>query len=87
LIESTNNVTEREIRTLVLDRMLTQGVRSDWGNEWQECFWTVLATCKRRDWNVLAFLREAIDLFTSWSAAAESDEATQLKLTVNGYNM
>ena len=31
LIESTNNTAEREIRTLVLDRMVTQGVRSDVG--------------------------------------------------------
>ena len=60
LIESTNNVAEREIRTLVLDLMVTQGVRSDVGNEWHERFWTVLATCKRRGLNVLAFLRESI---------------------------
>ena len=60
LIESTNNVAEREIRTLVLDRLVTQGVRSNWGNEWHERFWTVLATCKRRGLNVLAFLRESI---------------------------
>ena len=36
------------------------GVRSDRGNEWHERFWTVLATCKRRGLNVLAFLRESI---------------------------
>ena len=60
LIESTNNIAECEIRTLVLDRMVTQGVRSDVGNEWHERFWTVLATCKRRGLNVLAFLRESI---------------------------
>jgi len=63
LIESTNNIAERAIRTLVLDRMVTQGVRSDVGNEWHERFWTVLATCKRRDLNVLAFLRESIFSF------------------------
>jgi len=45
---------------LVLDRMVTQGVRSHWGNERHERFWTVLATCKRRGLNVLAFLRESI---------------------------
>ena len=60
LVESTNNVAERAIRTLVLDRMVAQGVRSDWGNEWHERFWTVLATCQRRGLNVLAFLRESI---------------------------
>jgi transposase len=60
LIEPTNNAAEREIRTLVIDRKITQGVRSDVGNEWHERFWTVLATCKRRGLNVMSFLREAI---------------------------
>ena len=63
LIESTNNVAERAIRTLVLGRMVTQGVRSDVGNEWHERFWTVWATCKRRGLNVMTFLREAIFSF------------------------
>ena len=59
-IEPTNNAAEREIRTLVIDRKITQGVRSDAGNEWHERFWTVLATCKRQGLNVMSFLREAI---------------------------
>jgi transposase len=59
-IEPTNNVAEREIRTLVMDRIVTQGVRSDVGNEWHERFWTVLATCKRQGVNVMAFLRKSI---------------------------
>jgi len=59
-MEPTNNATEREIRTLVLDRKVSQGIRSDVGNEWHERFWTVLATCKRQGLNVMAFLREAI---------------------------
>jgi len=59
-IEPTNNAAEREIRTLVIDRKITQGVRSDVGNEWHERFWTVLATCKRQGKNVMAFLRESI---------------------------
>jgi hypothetical protein len=59
-IEATNNVAEREIRTLVLDRLVTQGVRSDVGNEWHERFWTVLATCKKLGMNVMSFLRESL---------------------------
>jgi len=59
-IEVTNNVSEREIRTLVMDRLVTQGVRSDVGNEWHERFWMVLATCKRHGLNVMTFLRESI---------------------------
>jgi len=59
-MEPTNNAAEREIRTLVIDRRITQGVRSQAGNEWHERFWTVLATCKRQGKNVMAFLRDAI---------------------------
>jgi len=62
-IEPTNNAAEREIRTLVIDRKITQGVRSDAGNEWHERFWTVLATCKRQGKNVMAFLRESLSFF------------------------
>jgi transposase len=60
LVEATNNVAERAIRTLVLDRIVTQGVRSDVGNEWHERFWSVLATCKKLGINVMAFLRESL---------------------------
>ena len=42
-----SNVAEQNIRTLVLDRMVTQGVRSEAGNEWHERFWTTVATCRR----------------------------------------
>ena len=62
-IEPTNNAAEREIRTLVIDRKITQGVRSDAGNEWLERFWTVLATCKCQGKNVMAFLRESLSFF------------------------
>jgi transposase len=59
-IVATNNDAEREIRTLVMDRLVTQGVRSDAGNEWAERFWTTLATCRRLGMNVMSFLRESI---------------------------
>jgi transposase len=59
-IAPTNNFAEQNIRTLVIDRMITQGVRSGAGNEWHERFWTVAATCRRRGMNVMSFLREAI---------------------------
>ena len=59
-VEPTNNLAEREIRTLVMDRLVTQGVRSDGGNEWHERFWTTVATCRRRGLNVMTFLRESL---------------------------
>jgi hypothetical protein len=60
VVAPTNNVAERAIRTLVLDRIVTQGVRSDGGNEWHERFWSVLATCKKLGMNVMSFLRESL---------------------------
>jgi transposase len=62
-IGATNNTAEREIRTLIMDRMVTQGVRSEGGNEWHERFWTTVATCRRQGRNVMSFLREAIFSF------------------------
>ena len=59
----TNNEAEREIRTLVMDRLVTQGVRSEGGNEWHERFWTTVATCRRQGWNVMTFLRDSIFSF------------------------
>jgi len=62
-IGPTNNVAEREIRTLIMDRLVTQSVRSDMGNEWHERFWTTLATCRRQGRNVMTFLKDAIFCF------------------------
>jgi hypothetical protein len=60
VVAPTNNIAEQNIRTVVLDRIVTQGVRSDGGNEWHERFWSVFATCRRLGMNVMSFLREAI---------------------------
>ena len=59
-IAPSNNFAEQDIRTLVMDRVVTQGVRSEGGNEWHERFWTTVATCRRRGLNVMVFLRNAI---------------------------
>ena len=59
-IAPTNNFAEQNIRTLVLDRIVTQGVRSNAGNEWHERFWTTIATCRRLGMNIMSFLRESI---------------------------
>lgn len=59
----TNNLCEQSIRSVVIDRKITQGTRSDWGNRWSERIWTVLATCKQRDVNVLSFIRSCVGAF------------------------
>jgi hypothetical protein len=59
----TNNLCEQSIRTVVIDRKITQGTRSDWGNRWSERIWTVLATCRQRDENALSFIRSCVGAF------------------------
>ena len=41
-IEPTNNPAELTIRQVVLDRVVTQGIRGIAGNEWHGRFWSVL---------------------------------------------
>lgn len=45
LIDPTNNVAERAIRFVVMDRHVTQGTRSWRGRQFCERLWTVMATC------------------------------------------
>jgi transposase len=56
----TNNLCEQSIRRVVLNRKVTQGTRSDWGNRWWERIWSVLATCEQQGKNVMDFLKSAI---------------------------
>ena len=60
-IPPTNNLAEQSIRRVVIDRKITQGTRSDWGNRWQERIWSVLSTCAQNGTNVITFLRDALD--------------------------
>jgi hypothetical protein len=57
----TNNLCEQSIRRVVIDRKVTQGTRSDWGNRWLERFWSVLSTCEQRGKNVMVFLKSCMD--------------------------
>ena len=59
-VEPTNNSTERAIRYLVIDRLVTQGTRGQNGMRWCERAWTVVATCKKQGRNVFEFIHEAI---------------------------
>ena len=60
-IPPTNNLGEQSIRRVVIDRKVTQGTRSDWGNRWLERFWSVLTTCEQRGTNVMSFLKSCIE--------------------------
>ena len=47
-VEPTNNLAKRAIRFVVIDRLITQGTRSETGNRWCERIWTVIATCTQQ---------------------------------------
>jgi hypothetical protein len=59
----TNNLCEQSIRHVVIDRKITQGTRSGWGNRMSERTWTVIATCTQRGDNIMSFMRSCVGAF------------------------
>jgi len=59
-IDPTNNVAERAIRFIVIDRHVTQGTRSEKGRQSNERLWTVIATCKLQGKSAFNFILEAV---------------------------
>src|SRR3984957_7744939 len=59
-VEPTNNLAEQAIRFVVIDRLITQGTRSEVGNRWCERIWTVIATCVQQGRSVFAYLEAAV---------------------------
>jgi transposase len=59
-VEPTNNLAERAIRFVVIDRLITQGTRSAAGNRWSERIWTVIATCVQQGRSAFAYLEAAV---------------------------
>lgn len=59
-VEPTNNLAERAIRFVVIDRHITQGTRSEAGQRWCERIWTVIATCTQQGRSVFDFLYAAV---------------------------
>jgi transposase len=57
----TNNLAEQSIRRVVINRKITQGTRSDWGNRWWERIWSVLATCEQQGKSVMEFLKSCMN--------------------------
>src|SRR3954470_15691649 len=71
-VEPTNNLAEQAIRFVVIDRLITQGTRSEAGNRWCERNWTVIATCGQQGRSVFAYLEAAV------GAWFDGDEAPSL---------
>jgi transposase len=59
-VEPTNNLAEQAIRFVVIDRLITQGTRSEAGRKWNERIWTVIATCGQQGRSVYEFLKNTI---------------------------
>jgi transposase len=55
-VEPTNNLAEQAIRFVVIDRLITQGTRSETGKRWCERIWTVIATCAQQGRSVFEYL-------------------------------
>ena len=68
-VEPTNNLAEQAIRFAVIDRLITQGTRSEVGNRWCERIWTVIATCSQQGRSVFAYLGAAAG---AWFDGAEA---------------
>jgi transposase len=67
-VEPTNNLAEQAIRFVVIDRLITQGTRSETGNRWCERIWTVIATCAQRGRSVFEYLEAAV---AAWFAGTD----------------
>ena len=59
-VEPTNNLAEQAIRFVVIDRLITQGTRSEVGNRWSERIWTVMASCVQQGRSVFSYLAAAV---------------------------
>ncbi len=68
-VEPTNNLAEQAIRLVVLDRVVTQGTRSEAGKRWCERIWTVIATCDQQGRSVFGYLEAAVG---AWFAGGEA---------------
>jgi transposase len=68
-VEPTNNLAEQAIRFVVLDRLVTQGTRSEAGDRWCERIWTVIATCAQQGRSVYSYLAAVVEAWFAGTAA------------------
>jgi transposase len=62
-LEPTNNLAEQAIRFVVIDRLVTQGTRSEKGDRWCERIWTVIASCAQQGRSVFEYLYQAVEAY------------------------
>jgi transposase len=68
-VEPTNNLAAPAIRFVVIDRLITQGTRSEKGDRWSERIWTTLATCAQQGRSVFEYLEAAVSAWFAGDAA------------------
>jgi hypothetical protein len=59
-VEPTNNLAEQAIRFVAIHRRMTQGTRSEGGQQWCERIWTAITTCTQQGRSLYDYLVEAV---------------------------
>ncbi len=62
-VEPTNNTAEQAIRFVVIDRLVTQGTRSEKGRKANERLWTVMATCALQGKSAYDFILQSVQAY------------------------
>ena len=62
-VEPTNNTAEQAIRFVVIDRLVTQGTRSEKGRKANERLWTVIATCALQGRSAFDFIFKSVQAY------------------------
>jgi transposase len=62
-LEPTNNLAEQAIRFVAIHRRMTQGTRSETGQQWVERICTAIVTCGQQGRSVFHFLHQTVTAF------------------------
>lgn len=62
-VAPTNNTAEQAIRFIVIDRLVTQGTRSENGRKANERLWTVIATCALQEKSAFEFILKSVQAY------------------------
>ena len=62
-MDPTNNIAERAVRFIVIDRHITQGTRSPAGRKTAERLWTVVGTCQLQGRSAFNFILAAVHAY------------------------
>lgn len=62
-VEPTNNHTEQQVRFCVIDRLITQGTRSETGQRYHERMWTAIATCAKQGRSFFGYLHQSLTAY------------------------